>query len=151
MMQDGNTKNWPKLVPFVQGVVTIVHNEHLFVQIAHLFTSPCNVVGQINCIKHRGYKKSPYEMVHGCTMRSGYLNNNLSPTILKVLLNEDGLDALAGMDNNATEEEVVEAIGLAQSTPMLPAEERTDKTEACATPAVPGEKAYPKLEIHGRT
>jgi hypothetical protein len=66
----------------------------------------------------RGYKMSPYQMVHGCIRRSGYHNNSLSPAVMQVLLNENGLTAIEECAPDASEGDIILAIEAAQALPM---------------------------------
>ena len=59
MMDDYNTKDWPKLVPFVQGLM--------------------------NNRTTKGFARTPYEMVYGTLPKMGYKNNAIPKPGSKVV------------------------------------------------------------------
>ena len=91
-MEDHSTQNWPMLVPMIQELLN-------------------------NCIK-RGFTRTPYEMVFGLKPRAGYKNNLLPASVLDLLANENGIDAIRSVGLLANEDEVCAAIVQAQLEPM---------------------------------
>jgi hypothetical protein len=67
-------------------------------------------------------------MVYGTCRRAGYTNNNLSQSVLKVLMNEAGVDAISEVGALAGEAEVLAAVVEAQAKEME-AEEYDDEGE----------------------
>jgi hypothetical protein len=101
MMDDGETQNWPKLVPIVQGI--------------------------LNNRKQRGHTRTPYECVYGTTPTKGYRNNSLAPEVFRLLVIEAGIDALSTIGVLADEAAVVAAVESAQAVDMEPrADEESD-------------------------
>ena len=91
-MDDRGHNNWPALVPMVQGLLN-------------------------NRVK-RNRTRSPYQLVFGCSPRAGYTNNVLPPDVLKILRNENGVDAIHSIGLLATEDEVCAAVHKAQEAPL---------------------------------
>jgi hypothetical protein len=90
-MRDAETKNWPPLVPFVQGLM--------------------------NNRKKRGFSRTPYELVFGVSKRAGYENNKLPQEVLKLLLNEAGVDAAVDYPGDDLPT-ILASIEAAQSQPL---------------------------------
>jgi hypothetical protein len=68
MMQDAKTRNWPALVPIVQG--------------------------QMNNDLKRGMLKTPYELVFGISRREGMVLRDIPTSIVDLLTTEEGLKVL---------------------------------------------------------
>ena len=104
VMRDAQTQNWPKLVPFVQGLM--------------------------NNRKKRGYTRTPYELVYGVSKRAGYENNQLPADVMKLLLNEAGIEAALGAKDSDLSTTLA-CVVAAQSEPLGPQSlEDSDKIAA---------------------
>ena len=95
-MNNLGTKNWPVLIPIVQGMMN-------------------------SCVK-RNYTRSPYEMVYGVIRRDGYRNKHIPNAVLRILTNENGLRAVKESGMEADLDTVTAAVLDAQEGEMSPAE-----------------------------
>ena len=109
-MEDHSTQNWPMLVPMIQGLLN-------------------------NRVK-RGFTRTPYEMVFGLKPRAGYKNNLLPASVLDLLANENGIDAIRSVGLLANDDEVCAAIEEAQSVPMSYEEPEEGSTAPTTVPVV---------------
>ncbi len=53
---------------------------------------------------------SAYQMVHGCTRRGGHQNNNLNAEVMRVLVDENGIDVMDALGKDASETDIITAI-----------------------------------------